>query len=1147
MKRTIVRSLEPWPRCGHKTIGTAEGEYVSIGCCMVRLRRDFHASILICGLLALAAVPGNLRAQVSASIVGTVSDPSGAVINDATITVKSVESGATRVVASDESGYYRVLSLPLGRQEVTVAKAAFATQVLNLNDLAVGQQAVLNITLQIAPVDNGIAVTEQAPVVNTTTASVSGIVDERQIKELPLNGRSFDALITLNPGAINYALKSPNTSTSNGNTFSVAGRRTSENMFLLNGVEYMGSSQLAVTPGGTSGYLLGIDAVREFNVLTDTYSAEYGKRAGAQVSAVTQSGTNQFHGTIFEFLRNSGLDSPGPFDQGTVPAFRRNQFGGAAGGPLKKDRLFLFGNYEGFRQSLDLSSVSVVPDANARIGKLPNSCTGVPTAVKNANATMEQYAQLFWPAANGPELTVPASGTGCNSTAQVASGTAKAFYNPNEHIREDFGTVRADYNLARNDTLSSVYTIDDGTSLIPLADPVFASFTPLRMQVLSLNETHIFSPAILNTATVGFSRASFALVSVPLITIPANLSFVTGLGPGGIVVGGGATTTANGTITSAGPNNAAGVDNHRNLFTYEDDLRISHGMHQLSMGVWFQRLQDNEDSASRQLGQATFASLTTFLQGTIGNTPFQVVPLHTELGWRSLFGAWYVEDTIHLRHNLTIEAGLRQEFTTGWNESQGRAANYVTNAQGILQTAPVVGNSAYTGNNAIRLFSPRVGVAWDVFGNGKTAVRAGYGMYYSLIDDLAFLMNSLTPYNGSASFANVSLFAIPGYPFTPGVAPPRSCGPGIPNPCTIFAPQGIQANAKTPAVQEWNLAVEQQLTRNTSLRVAYVGSRGVHEPVSVDPNTIPAQICAQATCKSGGNATLASFGGVAPTVPQGTLYIPGPGTARPNRFLSAGFFWLTEGNSSYNALEADVTHRIGKGLEFRGNYTWSKNLDINSGLTGAQANNQAQMVMNRNDLHRDWGPSALNPASQGSVSANYELPFGHSQRWLNDVGRVESKFISGWQLNGIGTFLSGFPFTPLIGANRSGDGDTRNPDRPSLNPSFNGSIVTGNPNQWFNPAAFVLPAAGTWGNVGRGTLTGPGLAEVDMSLFKNTGITEKTNLQFRAEVFNILNRANYGVPNTTVFSGTAVSPSAGLITTTATSPRQIQLGLKLIF
>jgi hypothetical protein len=1093
---------------------------------------EFRIRILFFSLLVVAAVPATGHAQVTASITGRVEDATGAAVQEATITVKSEETGATRTVMTDEFGNFRLLSLPLGPQEVRAEKKGFKPVVRSGISLEVGQDAVVNFRLAVGEISQQIAVTEAAPIVDVTTASISGMVDERQIKELPLNGRSFDYLIALNPGAINYsALKSPNTSTSNGSTFSVAGRRTSENLFLLNGVEYMGTSQLAVTPGGTSGYLLGIDAVREFNVLTDTYSAEYGKRAGAQVSAVTQSGTNQLHGTVYEFLRNSALDSPGPFDNGKVPLFRRNQFGAAAGGPLKKNRLFLFGNYEGFRQSLDLSSVSVVPDALARTGMLPNSCTGVYSTVSKLNSAMLSYMS-FWPAPNGPELTVPASGTGCTSTAQVPTGTTKAFYTPNEHIREDFGTLRTDYNLGAKDTLTGAYTIDDGTSLIPLSDPLFASFTPLRMQVLSVTETHVFSPSILNTATVGFSRASFALVSVPLASFPSSLSFVSGLGPGGIVVGGGATTTANGSITSAGPNNAAGVDNHRNLFTYEDSVRVSHGIHQLSTGVWFQRLRDNEDSASRQLGQATFTSLFTFLQGNVSN--FQVVPEHTELGWRSLFGAWYVDDSIRLRRNFTLELGLRHEFTSGWNEADGRAANYVFNSQGILITNPIVGNSVYTQNNAIRLFSPRVGLAWDVFGTGKTSVRAGYGIYYSLIDDLAFLLNSLPPYNGTATFTG----CLTGCPS--GTTPIIPITPGPPPPNTIYAPQGVQADAKTPTVQEWNLSVEQEISPNTVLRVAYVGSHATHELLSVDPNTIAAQICtATAGCLAGG------VGSTKVTVPTGTEYIPSG--SRPNPSLGAGFFWLTEGNSSYNALEVDVSHRLSRGLEFRGNYTWSKNLDINSGLTGAQANNQAQMVLDRNDLRRDWGPSALNVTNQASLSATYELPFGRGHRWLGDVPRVESKFVSGWQVNGIGTFLSGFPFTPLVGSNRSGDGDIRNPDRPSLNPNFSGPIITGNPNQWFNPSAFILPTPGTYGNLGRGTLTGPGLADVDFSLFKTTGITERTNLQFRAEFFNILNRSNYGPPNANVFSGSAVSPSAGLITTTATFPRQIQFGLKLIF
>jgi hypothetical protein len=280
-------------------------------------------------------------------------------------------------------------------------------------------------------------------------------------------------------------------------------------------------------------------------------------------------------------------------------------------------------------------------------------------------------------------------------------------------------------------------------------------------------------------------------------------------------------------------------------------------------------------------------------------------------------------------------------------------------------------------------------------------------------------------------------------------------------------------------------------------------------------------------------------------VPQGARF--NPGGSRPNPNLAAGFFWFTEGNSSYNALQVDFTRRLSRGLQFRADYTWSKNLDLNSGLTGAQAQNQAQMVLDRNDLRRDWGPSALNVTSESSMSATYELPFGKGKRWIGNAAGLEGKLVGGWQLNGIATLLTGFPFTPLAGSNRSGDGDIRNPDRPSLNPSFSGPVVLGTQAQWFNPEAFVLPTVGTYGNLGRGVFTGPGLAEVDLSVFKNTAVSERANLQFRAEFFNLLNRTNLGTPNATVFAGPAVSGSAGQITTLATTPRQIQFGLKLIF
>jgi hypothetical protein len=349
----------------------------------------------------------------------------------------------------------------------------------------------------------------------------------------------------------------------------------------------------------------------------------------------------------------------------------------------------------------------------------------------------------------------------------------------------------------------------------------------------------------------------------------------------------------------------------------------------------------------------------------------------------------------------------------------------------------------------------------------------------------------------------------------------------------------VQADAKTLTVEEWNLTVEQQLSRNMALRVAYVGSHGYHGLLNIDPNTIPSQICTNTSgCLSG-------------AAPLGARYIPNPGGPRPNRNLSAGFFWFTEGNSSYNALQVDLTRRLSQGLQFRADYTWSKNLDLNSGLTGAQAQNQAQMILDRNDLRRDWGPSALNPTSQSSLSTTYELPFGQGRRWLNNAGGLAGKLISGWQVNGIVALLTGFPFTPQFGSNRSGDGNTRNPDRPSLDPSFTGPVVLGQQARWYDPAAFLKPAAGpaagTFGNVGRGVYGGPGLAEVDLSIFKNTALSEHVNLQFRSEIFNLLNRTNLGTPNATVFSGPAVSPSAGLITTLATTPRQIQFGLKLIF
>jgi hypothetical protein len=1105
---------------------------------MAKLRMRGWVGFIV-GVLFLAANSG--WAQVTAAISGRVEDASGASVGGAIVTVKNIETGVSRTVTTDETGTYRALSLPVGQQEVRAEKPGFRSAVRTGVNLVVGQEAVVDLKLDIGQVSQEVTVSADTPLVDLTTASVSGFVGERQIKELPLNGRSFDNLITLNPGAINYTYKSPGTVTSQGNTFSVAGRRPLENIFLLNGIEYTGSSQLSNTPGGVSGNLLGIDAVREFNVLSGTYSVEYGKRAGAQIVAITQSGTNQFHGSVFEFLRNSALDARTIFDinptggKSSAAPFRRNQFGANVGGPIKKDRLFFFSNYEGLRHRLAITNPAVVPDQQVRQGLVPSAATGVYTPVPNLRPEMLQYFRM-WPEPNGAEIMVPSTAppAGCASPCLIPSGSAFSYNSPKQEFNEDFATLKGDYHLSDRDSFAVSYTIDDGNNLSPLADPLFGNYITLRSHVASIRHTHILSPRVLNTASVGFSRAGFQLDPFTFVNFPASLSFVTGQGPGGIIIGGTTTTTAAAAITSAGPNNAAGAQNRRNLYTLTDGLQISNGKHQINLGAWFQKLQDNENTASRRTGVANFANMTSFLQGT--STMFQVVPNPTELGFRSWFGAWYAEDSIRLRRNLTVRAGIRHEFTTGWNEKFGRAANYITDANGVLLTDPNIGKSVFEKNHAKRLFGPRAAVAWDPFGKGKTAVRAGFGMYYTLIDNLSFLLNSLPPYNGSVTFTGaLSNFL----PITSGVQPPRSCGPNVPTPCSTFAPQGIEANAKTPTVNEWNFTIEQQVGSDMAVRVGYVGSFGYHGLLSVDPNTIPAQICqTSGGCPVDTGTTR---------VPQGTQFIPllptppaPASSARPNPYLGAGFFWFTSGNSSYNAMQIDVTRRLSQQLQFRGNYTWAKNLDMNSALTIAQAQNQPQMVMDRNNPRRDWGPSALTPTSQASVSAHYEFPFGKTAR---GIGRLTG----GWQLNGITTLLSGFPFTPQIGANRSGDGNTRNPDRPDVNPNFTGPLLLKKQTQWFDPAAFSLPTVRTWGNLGRGTLRGPGLQTLDLSVLKNTALTEKVSLQFRAEFFNALNHTNLGPPNSIVFSGNAVSPSAGLITTLATDSRRIQFGLKIIY
>src|SRR5258706_4278459 len=668
-------------------------------------------------LVTLGTFASRSNAEASASISGTITDQSRAVVGLAVVTVKNLETGAIRTINSNASGSYLVLSLLPGPYEVSVIYPGFKAPRKPRVDLSVGEEARLDVMLYVAAADVGIEVKSDLSVVNTSTSDISGLVGAQQVKDLPLNGRSYDLLLPLNPGIVNFTSQKTGgngiSNSTTANNFAVSGNRPQQNLFLLNGVEYSGAAENNMQPGGTSGMLLGVDAVRESNVQRDSYSAELGKRPGGQVIIATRSGSNQFHGSAFEFLRNNALDAPNFFDQGSAPPFQRNQFGASLGGPIRFDKTFVFGNYEGFRQNLHQTSAAFVPDLQSRA---------------DAVASVQPLLNL-WPTPSASDKDFK-SGTN-------ADGIAEVFSSPPQKIREDFGTTRLDHIFSEKDSLAGIYTIDDGNDVTatPLA-PFSTAIMTLRAQAFSLEETHIFSPSLLNTARFGFSRACEFFTREPTPGTPAASvpGFLLGRPVGAAVVGGAATSNPQASIGLAGSNNGSNLRIHRNLYTAEDRVTLTHGRHQLSFGVWFQRFQSNETIALSQYGQATFASLATFLQGNIGSFLFDPSP--TEMNWRSTFGAFYAEDVIRLSSRLTLSLGFRDEFSTGWNEAHGRAANY-TFASGVISSQPHIGDSFFTVNNAKFLPQPRIGVAWSPLGT-KTVLRAGFGMYNDLQDALGY-------------------------------------------------------------------------------------------------------------------------------------------------------------------------------------------------------------------------------------------------------------------------------------------------------------------------------------------------------------------------------------------------------------------------
>src|SRR5579863_1499991 len=1102
-------------------------------CNYFKLRLSF-----ILFLLALfGANPTRVSAQVAAAISGSVTDESGAAVSGATVSARNLETGTERTVVTDAAGRYRFAALPIGEYESVVKKEGFQQALRAGLHLVVGQHASLDFRLQVGAVQEQITVTADVSPLSTMTTDISGLVGEQQVKNLPLNRRSYDLLTLLNPGVVNFTWEKTGgigiSNSTTANMFSVSGNRPQQNLFLLNGIEFTGAAENNMTPGGASGQLLGIDAVREFNILRDDYGAEYGKKPGGQVSIVTQSGTNQWHGSIFEFLRNSALDARNFFDAGTsAPPFQRNQFGGSIGGPVQKDRTFVFANYKGFRQSLHQTSVAFVPDSQSRL---------------DAAASVKNLGLLnLWPIAppGAPDFKVTAGG----------DGVAQVLGSPLQSIREDFGTGRVDHIFSNRDSASAIYTVDDSFSntATPL-DPFSTDLLTLREQVLSLQETHIFSPTLLNTARVGYSRAGYFFTGEPNPgTAAASVpGFLAGLPVGAVVVGGSQASNPQAQLGLAGSNNGSNLRVARNLYSFADDVALTKGRHQLRFGAWIQPFQSNEVLALSQFGQLTFTGLPNFLAGTAS---FLYDPSPTPMAWRSFFGAWYAEDVIRVHSNLSVSLGFRAESSSGLSEAHGLAANYTFGASGIVCASkpastvclPQVGNSAFTVNRATFLPQPRVGIAWSPFGR-KTVIRGGFGIYNDLQDALGYRLDQNGPSNPTFTIGATSLNNI-----FPGGNPIQRSAPPPTSPLALLLPGGVQPGLATPTLISYSLKIERELTHDTSLTVSYVGNHGYHEIIGLDANAPVPVVCPAAPCPAVFPSTinpgtaLPVFGALAgQPVPAGTLF--NPTSTKPNTSLANTWTWFSQGTSYYNAFQVDLNHRFSQGFSIRGVYTWSKTLDDGDSLNATAANNAVALLSDPYNPRVDWGLATFDVRHAAGINGSYELPVGHGKHFLGGLNGFANAILGGWTLNSIVTVQSGFPFTPQLSYNPANNGDSRNPVRPFLNPAFTGPAVLGHPGEWFNPAAFIAPPSNSnfYGNLGRDSFIGPGLATWDFSTFKETRLSEGMRLQFRAEFFNILNHANFNTPSliTDVLQAPPnptfpeQSPTAGQITSTSTTSR----------
>jgi carboxypeptidase family protein len=1059
--------------------------------------------ILLAISLALYSVSALAQTQL-ATVFGTITDSTGAVITQTQVTVSSVNTGLKRVGLTDIKGQYHLAGLPPGTYTLRAEKEKFQTQVVEALVLRSGAVIPINLAMRVGIVPQDVTVKADATI-DTTTSTVSEAITERNLTGLPLNGRDLFKTAILEPGVVPTPSSAPSLlSGGKAGQVSVTGMRPSWTNVLIDGMD-ANDPVFGFSPAGASGLFLGMNGLTEVRVLTQTFGPEYGTNGGGVVEAVTKSGTNQFHGSLWELHRDASLDARNYFDLGSrpIPPFVRNQFGASIGGPLVHDRTFFFANYEGFREVRASTAIATVPNALAHEGLLPsatnpgacnhsaqNGCVAV-----MVDPRIEQFLALF-PPTNGADN---GDGTGDLISANKGSTT------------ENLGTIRIDHNFSNSHSLFGRYMIDDSSSVVPYIGtppgtyvPGFPALHQARNQYFTVQDRRNLGQEMLNELRFGINRTT-ASTSIVNTHPGLSISLVPSQPFGTIDIAG---------MSLLGNSAVIPLGDFSTVYQVQDQLSLTIHRHTVKFGTQFRRIQSNGPLDFGVNGIYTFQDLSSFGFQAHSNNPalesfLEALPLSyagvdpsksdSNRDYRQSVVSGFAQDFFQATTRLSVNVGLRYDFYSNPIEAQGRMSVIRNPA---TDSGPTVGNLfAATPRD---LFSPQAGFAWNIFGDGKTLLRGETGIFRDQIPFILFGVDRFLP-----PFESFSSYVFPNF------LNPQSAL--LTQPLYILQ---MTYHPKFPYAWQYNLNWEREIAPGTVLTAGYLGARGNHLPREVEANPFEPAVGHRLN----------------PNLPSPLLED------------------LTDAQSFYNSFQMSVSKRNAHNLSWQASYTFSHSVDDASSNVSAEAVNEPPTTQDPFNRKGDRGRSGFDIRHNFVANVVYELPFGRGRQF------------GSWQISAIAHVHSNVPFTPVLGFDNANLQSLLTSERPDLvGDPYKGFCPTGfrvgTPSCWFNPTAFALPPPGDFGTAGRNLLRGPGFAQFDLALEKGFKLGEGMKITLGAEAYNLLNRPNFAVPSNTqspltlggngdaIFKDIAggLSNNVGRIFSTVGTARQIQLDARFSF